>query len=74
MRLFEMLEFLKIREVCKDCFTVDVVGSDTLSFLCFYYMGEWRIYNKLSNTVFACYYGSRCKCLEIINYYYGLPF
>ena len=72
MRLFEIMEFIKVYDICKDSFTVNVVDSD-YSFICIKYKNEWLIVEKKTERVyFHCV--SRCDCLECLNYHYGLPF
>ena len=75
MKLYEILEFLKIRkgELFRNCFTVDIIGSDILSFICIFYKGEWIVVSKATERIiYWC--NSRLDCLYMLNYLYGLPF
>ena len=73
MNLLDIMKLFSIRDMCYDCFTVDLIGSDVISFICIKYKGKWIIVNK--NTEHIDYYcSSRCDCLECLNYFHGLPF
>lgn len=72
MHLFEMLEFLKISDIVKDAFTVNILGTDK-KFYCLFYGKKWVIIDSYDYLIeFVCV--SRCDCLECLNYFYGLPF
>lgn len=73
MRLFEIMDIFKVYDICKDSFTVELIGSDVLSFICIQYKNEWIVVNMNTEKI-DCHCISRCDCLECLYYFHGLPF